>query len=81
MINEHHISQRQACQAVSLPRSSFAYQAKPKHDEEVIEQLSILTEKYPSIGFWKCFHRLRKQWPAPGRFPGIIKKYTESISK
>lgn len=61
MINEHHISQRQACQAVSLPRSSFAYQAKPKHDEEVIEQLSILTEKYPSIGFWKCFHRLRKQ--------------------
>lgn len=56
-----HVSQRQACQVVSLPRSSFAYQAKEKHDEEVIEQLRILTNKHPSIGFWKCYYRLRKQ--------------------
>lgn len=61
MIQYHHVSQRQACQAVSLPRSSFAYKAKEKNDEEVIEQLKILTEKHPSIGFWKCYHRLRKK--------------------
>lgn len=61
MIQQHHVSQRQACQAVSLPRSSFAYQAKKKNDEEVIEQLNILTEKHPSIGFWKCYYRLRKK--------------------
>ena len=61
MIDHHCVSQRQACQAVSLPRSSFAYQPKKKNDEEVIEQLRTLTDKHPSIGFWKCYYRLRKQ--------------------
>lgn len=61
MIQHHHVSQRQACQVVSLPRSSFSYQPKEKHDEEVVEQLTALTDKHPSIGFWKCYYRLRKQ--------------------
>lgn len=66
MIDHHCVSQRQACQAVSLPRSSFAYQPKKKNDEEVIKQLRTLTDKHPSIGFWngvarRCYYRLRKQ--------------------
>ena len=61
MIQQHHVSQCQACQAVLLPRNSFAYQAKPKNDEEIIGQLKALTDKHSAIGFWKCFHRLRKQ--------------------
>lgn len=37
------------------------YLKRPKPDEEVMEQLQILVNKHPSIGFWKCYHRLRRQ--------------------
>ncbi len=25
-----------------------------------MDELSVLTDKHPSIGFWKCYHRLHK---------------------
>jgi putative transposase len=58
---EHAVSIRQACKAVNLPRSSFAYKKKEKNDAAIIDQLRVLVDKHPSIGFWKCFYRLRKQ--------------------
>jgi putative transposase len=61
MTVEHELSVRQACKAVSLPRSSFGYKHKPKEDEPVIELLQQLVDKHPSIGFWKCYHRIRRQ--------------------
>ena len=60
MVERHQVSQRQACQAVKLSRSSYSYQPKVKDDSLVIEQLSILVDSHPSIGFWKCYYRLRK---------------------
>lgn len=61
MQTTHHLSQRQACNAVRLPRSSFSYVRKHNlTDEMIIEALSTLVEKHPSIGFWKCYHRLRR---------------------
>ena len=61
MVEEHSISVRQACSQVQLPRSTFTYHPKEKDDQPVIDQLSMLIEKHPSIGFWMCYHRLRKQ--------------------
>ena len=57
----HQLSQRQACKAISLPRSSFAYQKVDRPvDRLIMDELSALVDKHPSIGFWKCYHRLRK---------------------
>ena len=61
MISGYGISQRQACKAVSLSRSSRQYKPKVKDDSEVIEQLQLLVEKHVSIGFWQAYFRLRKK--------------------
>ena len=61
MIEEHSVSVRQACRQVSLPRSSYLYQPKGNNDQPVIGLLEMLIEKHPSIGFWMCFYRIRKQ--------------------
>ena len=61
MVEEHGISHRQACKAVSLPRSTDQYQPKPKQDEPVVEQLQGLIEKHAAIGFWQCFYRIRNK--------------------
>lgn len=61
MIVEHSISVRQACDQIHLPRATFLYQPTEKDDQPVIDQLSMLTDKHPSIGFWMCYHRIRKQ--------------------
>ena len=61
MISEHKISQRQACKAVSIPRTTQQYKPVSRAaDDEVIEQLDAVIQKHPSIGFWQCFHRLRQ---------------------
>jgi putative transposase len=61
MIKEHGISQRQACKAVSLPRSSNQYKRKEKCDGPLIDAFNQLIEKHPAIGFWQSYHRLRKK--------------------
>jgi putative transposase len=61
MIQEHGVSQRQACKAVSLPRSTQRYKPKPKADEAVIDQLQQLIEKHPAIGFWQSYYRIRRK--------------------
>jgi putative transposase len=61
MITTHEISQRQACKAVSLPRSTQCYKPKRKADEAVIEQLQQLIEKHPAIGFWQSYYRIRRK--------------------
>jgi len=60
MVVYHGVSHRQACKAVSLPRSTQQYQPRGKDDSEVIEALKSLTEKHPAIGFWSCHYRLRR---------------------
>lgn len=60
MSSEHGISQRQACKAVSLPRTTLQYQPRQKDDQPVIEQLESLIQKHPAIGFWQCYFRIRR---------------------
>lgn len=54
-----------ACSIVHLPRSSYSYERKVKDDNAIEKQLTDLIKKHPVIGFWQCYHRLRKaghQW-------------------
>lgn len=59
MISVHQLSQRQACNALSLPRVTYQYKPRPKDDTAVITALDGLIDKHPAIGFWQCYHRLR----------------------
>lgn len=61
MVQEHGVSQRQACNAVGVPRSSYQYKPKPRNDIPIIEDLEALVAKHPAIGFWQSFFRLRRQ--------------------
>ena len=61
MVEEHGVSQRQACVTVSVPRSSIQYNPKFRNDTAVINALHELVDKHPSIGFWQSHHRLRRK--------------------
>lgn len=59
MITEHGVSQRQACKAAGLQRSTVHHQPKPKQDHAVIDELNKLVAKHPAIGFWQSYYRIR----------------------
>jgi putative transposase len=61
MVTEKQVSVRQACRIVSLPRSVMVYHKKPKDDSSLIEALHELVARHPTIGFWKCYYRLRRK--------------------
>jgi integrase-like protein len=61
MLVQERLSVRRACSLVSLPRSVMMYHKKPKDDSSLIEALHQLVDKYPTIGFWKCYYRLRRK--------------------
>lgn len=61
MVEEHGVSQRQACAALSMPRSSIQYNPKFRNDTPVINALHELIEKHPAIGFWQSYFRLRRK--------------------
>ena len=46
---------------MKLPRSSFQYKHKVKDDSAVEDALDTLVQRYPAIGFWQSFHRLRNR--------------------
>ena len=46
---------------MNLTRTSYQYKPRLKDDQQIIKLLGELVEKHPSIGFWKCYHRLRRQ--------------------
>jgi len=61
MLVQEKLSVRRACNLVALPRSVLMYQKKPKDDSSLIEALHELVDKHPTIGFWKCYYRLRRK--------------------
>jgi len=61
LLVQEKLSVRRACKLVSLPRSVMTYQKVPKDDSSLIEALHQLVEKHPTIGFWKCYYRLRRK--------------------
>lgn len=61
MLVQEKLSVRRACKLVSLARSVMMYRKVPKDDSSLIEALHQLVEKHPTIGFWKCYYRLRRK--------------------
>lgn len=61
IITQFGLSIRQACKAVSLSRSVYAYQPDTSRDEPVIAALQTAVEHYPRYGFKKLFCILRRQ--------------------
>ena len=39
----------------------MTYRKVPKDDSSLIDALNQLVEKHPSIGFWKCYYRLKRK--------------------
>lgn len=76
LIEEENLSIRQACRIVNLPRSNFNYIPRADKNENIREQLQLLIQKYPAIGFWQCYYRLRRmsyEW----NHKRVYKVYTE----
>lgn len=70
------VSHRQACKQTGLARSTQSYKPKAKKDEPVIQQLQLLVEKHPAIGFWQSYYRIRRkglQW----NHKRVYRVYTE----
>jgi putative transposase len=61
LLQNHNLSQRQACQAVKISRTTYLYRPRNKEDKQIISLLGELVDKHPSIGFWKCYHRIRRR--------------------
>lgn len=61
MVQSHEVSERQACGLVQVNRSSYKYKSKRQDDESVMNELSQLVEKHPSIGFWMSYYRIRQK--------------------
>lgn len=61
LVEEKKISIRQACRIVKLARSSQSYEHKVKQDDELRDELSLLIQTYPAIGFWQSHYRLRRK--------------------
>ena len=55
------MSVRQACKLVDLPRSVCRYKKVPKDDSLLMDALEDLVKRHPTIGFWKCYYRLRRK--------------------
>jgi putative transposase len=60
LVSNYHISERKACKTIGLPRTSFSYVPIVRKDDAYIQLLSDLVEKHVSIGFWQCYHRIRR---------------------
>ena len=61
MVEEGQRGIRASCQCVGISRTTYYRKTRLHPDEEVIEALEALVEKYPRWGFWKLFDKLRLQ--------------------
>ncbi len=60
-MDQHRLSERQACQTVQLYRSTYRYQAKKTKDEQIMQALRQLAESQPRWGYGKMTDFLRNQ--------------------
>ena len=60
-MNEHGLSERQACRTVNLNRCTYRYQAQRPDDQEVVQELYHLAESQPRWGCRKMTDYLRNQ--------------------
>ena len=61
VMNEHRLSERQACRTVNLNRCTYRYQARKTDDQQIVEELHQLAESQPRWGCRKMTDYLRHQ--------------------
>jgi putative transposase len=59
--SEFELSERRACEAVSLSRRAFRYVPQARDDTTLIEALSHLAKEHADLGFGKFFDLLRAE--------------------
>ncbi len=57
---EHEMSERRACWAVEISRTTYRYAPLDRGDGPIIDALSQLAEKHSDLGFGKFFRLLRQ---------------------
>lgn len=61
----HHkyekLSLRQACKLMKVSTSVYRYKPKVRaQDDDIADRLRQMADQWPSWGFWKMYHRMRK---------------------
>jgi putative transposase len=59
-MEEHGLSERQACRVLNLSRSVFRYQSKKPDDSEIEKELLVLAARKPRWGFGKMLAYLKR---------------------
>ena len=76
MIEQHHLSVRQACSLLKISSSVFYYRSTKKDDNDIIDALRDLADKHYRWGFWMMHHYLKnegKEW----NHKRVYRVYTE----
>jgi putative transposase len=60
MVEEKKLTIRQACRLMNISRSTYQYIPRPDLNGPVRDQLQLLLERHPAIGFWQSFYRMRR---------------------
>lgn len=61
VVQEHGLSERQACRMLKLSRSAYHYQARKVNDEEIQRALSEISDRKPRWGLRKMVAYLKNQ--------------------
>ena len=75
-IEEHGLSERQACRTVNLNRCTYRYQARKTDDHEIVQELHQLAERQPRWGCGKMTDYLRNQG-----HPGTTSEFAECTER
>lgn len=83
LIADEQCSNSRACAIAKLPRSTYAYKAKPKDDSAVEDALMQITAKHPTIGFWQSYYRFRNrgEWWNHKRVRRVYRKLNLNIRR
>lgn len=65
--NEYAISERRACQAMQLNRSSYRYVASKELIDESYRNVVSLSQRYPYWGYRKIYELMKEQQMAISR--------------
>lgn len=60
-IQEHQLSERQACRFLEISRTAFRHQPQKIDDAEIVQLLTTIAERKPRWGFKKMYDYLKNQ--------------------
>jgi len=61
MIEQHHLSERAACQLAGISRTGYRYKTKSNDDHALRERLKVLAVQYPRYGYLLLHGLLRTE--------------------